>query len=96
MWQQGGTWAHPLIILRARANGLPQSRVAFVASKKLGTAVARNRAKRLLREATRQLYPHIVQGYDLVFIGRGTIVGSGLSAVAAAEVELLKRAKLVK
>jgi ribonuclease P protein component len=31
----------------------PQGRVAFVAGTKLGGAVVRNRAKRLLREATR-------------------------------------------
>ena len=96
VWQQGGTWAHPLVILRARANGLAQSRVAFVAGKKVGGAVARNRAKRLLRESARQLFPQIAPGYDLVLIGRGAILETRQPVVAAAVAELLRRAKLLK
>jgi ribonuclease P protein component len=96
VWRQGGTWAHPLVILRARPNGLEQSRVAFVVSKKVGKAVARNRAKRLLREATRQKFPRLVQGYDLVLIGRSAIVGASLTEVSGAVEELLRRAKLLK
>ncbi len=96
VWQQGSTWTHPLILLRARANGLPQSRVAFVVSKKVGGAVTRNRAKRLMREATRHRFPDTVQGYDLVLIGRNTIAQASLQEVAAALDELLRRAKLLK
>ena len=96
MWQQGGTWAHPLVVLRARANGLGRSRLAFVASKKVGNAVTRNRAKRRLREVARQLFPRILPGYDLVLIARGAIVGATLPAVAAAVADLLQRAKLLK
>ena len=96
VWRQGGTWAHPLVILRARPNGLEQSRVAFVVSKKVGKAVARNRAKRLLREATRQKFLRLGQSYDLVLIGRSAIVGASLTDVCNAGEELLRRAKLLK
>lgn len=96
VWQQGATWAHPLIILRSRANGMNQSRVAFVVSKKVGGAVARNRAKRLMREAIRVKFMDTVQGYDLVLIGRNPIVEASLREIAAALDELLRRAKLLK
>ncbi len=96
VWQQGGTWAHPLVILRARANGLGQSRVAFVVSKKVGKAVTRNRAKRLMREAVRHKFSHIAPGYDMVLIGRQAIVQASLPYVSAALDELLRRAKLLK
>ncbi len=43
-------------------------RLAVVASRRVGSAVARNRAKRLMREAARQL--HWKRGTDLVVVAR--------------------------
>jgi ribonuclease P protein component len=50
-------------------------RTGFTATKKVGNAVVRNRAKRRLREAARLLLPlHGVAGHDYVFIARaGTL-----------------------
>ena len=46
-------------------------RVGYTCSKKVGNAVARNRAKRRLREAARLTLPaHGRAGYDYVLIGR--------------------------
>ena len=46
-------------------------RVGFTCSKKVGNAVARNRAKRRLREAARMVLPEIGRpGWDYVLIGR--------------------------
>jgi len=45
--------------------------VGFTCSKKVGNAVARNRAKRRLRAAAQQIIPNYGQrGYDYVLIGR--------------------------
>jgi ribonuclease P protein component len=50
-------------------------RVGFTASKKIGNAVARNRAKRRLRAAARQVLPLLGRGgHDYVLVARGTTV----------------------
>jgi ribonuclease P protein component len=46
-------------------------RVGFTVSKKVGNAVARNRAKRRLRAAVDEIFPkHARSGHDYVVIGR--------------------------
>lgn len=58
--------------MRERADGEPLIRAGFTATKKIGGAVIRNRAKRRLREAARLLLPlHGKPGCDYVFIARG-------------------------
>jgi ribonuclease P protein component len=47
--------------------------VGFTATKKVGSAVVRNRAKRRLKEAARQLLPEFgLPGVDYVFVARQT------------------------
>ncbi len=49
----------------------PDISVGFTATKRIGNAVVRNRAKRRLREAARLLLPdHGRPGHDYVFIAR--------------------------
>jgi len=66
--------AMPGFVLQARKRNDPETqgvRVGFTCSKKVGNAVARNRAKRRLREIARELLPTLgKQGFDYVLIGR--------------------------
>ncbi|PZR30440.1 ribonuclease P protein component [Caulobacter segnis] len=60
------------IQMRKRADEDPVVRVGFTATKKIGGAVERNRAKRRLREAARLVLPlHARPSHDYVFIARG-------------------------
>lgn len=95
VWQQGRAFAHPLVVLRVRPNGLPQSRAAFVVGKKVGKATVRNRCKRRLREALRTRFMQLPPGYDLVLIGRGALTEATFDQVSQAVVQLLTRAQLL-
>lgn len=62
----------PGFLLQARARGDEDApRVGYTCSKKIGNAVARNRAKRRLREVARMvLSTEAKHGWDYVLVGR--------------------------
>jgi ribonuclease P protein component len=95
VWQQGRAFAHPLVILRVRPNGLAASRAAFVAGKKLGNAVTRNLAKRHLRHALAPHFSRIPAGFDFVLIARGNIAQAPFTEIQQAVLQVLQRAKLL-
>lgn len=56
---------------RAREDDSSAIRIGFTCSKKIGNAVARNRAKRRLREIARAVLPEMGRpGWDYVLVGR--------------------------
>jgi len=91
----GKSYAHPLVVLYTTASGELLSRVGVTAGRWVGGAVERNRAKRLLREAVRSLYPQILPGNDLLFIARAPLPAANLSLTQAALMSVLQRAKLI-
>ena len=76
-----------------RAGGLP-ARLGVVTSKKIGNAVARSRARRLLRETFR-LHQHQLPGpVDLVLLARPSIAGMKLAGVERDFLRVLRQARL--
>lgn len=69
---KGKKAVRPGVVIQARRRGGDLLMGAgFTATKKIGNAVTRNRAKRRLREAARLLLPlHGTPGFDYVFIAR--------------------------
>jgi len=96
VYKKGRSWAHPLLVLCVLRNDLDYSRFGFSASKRLGGAVVRNRAKRLMREATRLRQTMIADGWDVVIIARQPMREANFHQVDRAIGRLLRRARLLK
>jgi ribonuclease P protein component len=78
---------------------LPQdskTRLGVITSRKIGGAVERNRARRLLRESFRLHQYDFERPVDLVLVARQSIVGKNFSAVEKDFLEALRRARLLK
>jgi ribonuclease P protein component len=78
---QGPACARGAVLVQARPrpnceqDDQPLVRAGFTATRRIGGAVERNRAKRRLREAARLLLPALGSpGFDYVFIARGGVV----------------------
>ena len=93
--RQGQSRRHPLVVLVVRPNERELSRFAFVASRAVGNAVVRNRAKRLLREVIRSHLPQIAVGWDCLLIARTKLPRASLAEVDTAVSQLLTRANLL-
>ena len=70
--------------------------VAFVAGRRVGGAVERNRARRVLRAAWRELAPRAREGYDIALVARATIRGAKTQDLVSEMRELLARARVFR
>ena len=95
LYRQGKRQHHALVTLIYAPNDLAHSRFAFSASRRVGNAVVRNRAKRLLREAVRLHVDEISAGLDCLLIARNATPEASFKEVEAAVLELFKRTGLL-
>jgi ribonuclease P protein component len=93
--RSGKSYAHPLVVLIVQTHDQPRVKVGVAAGRTVGTAVSRNRAKRLLREAMRPLIPKVVLGLDLILIARPGLVSATLEETRQALLTLLQRAQIL-
>ena len=93
--RSGKSYAHPLVVLIVQTHDQPRLKVGVAAGRTIGTAVHRNRAKRLLREAMRSLLPRIASHLDLILIARPGLVTATLEETHQALLSLLQRAQIL-
>ena len=69
-YARGKSFIHPALctyVLKGRGQKL---RLGITAGKKVGNAVMRNRARRVIREGFRSIVPQIKPGFDIIFVAR--------------------------
>ena len=70
MYRRGKSAVTPWIAVYYMKNRLTENRLGITASKKIGGAVERNRARRIIKEAYRLTEAQIKSGYDIVIVAR--------------------------
>jgi ribonuclease P protein component len=93
VYHEGGTQADRLLVLKAKPNQLDFSRYGISVSKRVGSAVVRNRVKRVLREILR-ITP-IPPGWDFIFIARNPAADSHYSECKESVTKLLSRIHII-
>jgi len=91
--QKGRRFPGALFVLVGAVNDCAYDRLGLAVSRRVGGAVERNRARRLLREAFRR---HLVprtrgQAFDIVILGARALAESGQPAVDREYAERLRR-----
>ena len=90
-YYQGRSCATPYFVLYLARGRQGQRRYGITTSKKLGGAVQRNRARRVIRAAVWELTTELPAGKDLVFVARERILTAKSPEVTAALRSALKK-----
>lgn len=96
IYNKGKSVGDRYVVLFYRKNNLPYNRLAYLASKKVGNAVKRNRARRLLKESVRLTNLELPTGYDFIIIARNTITNAKCAEVKRSFESALKRTGVLK
>ncbi len=92
LYRRGQSAVSPLLVTYARRGGeQKRRRVGITATKKVGGAVQRNRAKRLIRAAWREVEREAPSGWDYIFVARGRTTGAKMQQARAAMAAQLRK-----
>ncbi len=71
LYRRGKSYVSPVLVTYIIRNNSDKLRFGITTGKKIGNAVKRSRARRVIRAAFFELEPKLKRGYDFVFVARG-------------------------
>ncbi len=96
IYNRGKSFVSPYIVVYVNKNKQNNIRLGITAGKKIGNAVKRNRAKRVITAAFRSVLSKICDGYDFVIVARTRILNVKSTVVADSLINLLSSAGVLK
>ena len=93
-YKKGRSMVSPYVVVYAVKNRYNDIRLGITVGKKIGNAVSRNRAKRVITAAFRAVLPQIPVGYDYVVVARNRILTVKSTVVAESLLKLFRSADI--
>ena len=89
VYNKGKSFVSPYFVVYINKNHTGEIRLGITVGKKIGNAVKRNRAKRVITAAFSTVCPRIISGYDFVIVARTRILNVKSTVVTSFLVKLL-------
>ena len=96
LYYKGKAYTNPALVVYAAKNSAGICRIGITVSKKIGTAVERNRCKRVIRAAYRAVEPQLSGNWDFIFVARSRTRFLKSTQVQEILTELLQKAGAIK
>lgn len=90
VYNKGTSYVSPYFVIYINKNRRKDVRLGITVGKKIGNAVKRNRAKRVITAAFSNFHPQIAKGYDFVIVARTRILDVKSTTVALSLSKLLQ------
>lgn len=96
LYARGKSFVSPSVVVYLNKNKDGVQRLGITSGKKIGGAVQRNRARRLIRVAYRTLLPELEESYDMVIVARTHCVYSSSKEVTEHLRSCFSQAQIIK
>lgn len=94
IYSRGNSLVSGCLVTYFLKNTTRDKKIGITTSKKIGNAVNRNRARRIIFEAYRKILSHVRSGYDYVFLARNRTCTSKTQDIVKSMIFQIKRAGL--
>lgn len=96
IYNKGKSYVNPALVIYIMKNRLSVNRIGITAGKKIGNAVFRNRARRIIREAYRLNEQRYEKGFDIIFVARTRTTALKTRDIQRAMNGMMKNAGVLK
>jgi ribonuclease P protein component len=96
IFNRGKHFSAKLVTLNYVPSKLPQFKIGFSVSKKIGKAVIRNKVKRRMREVVRSIQHLIKDEYNYIFVARVGIEAASYDQIKQTILYCLEKSNLIK